>query len=248
MPSPPNTTATARHGHLGHILIVEDERQIARFIELELIHEGYRVTLATNGIEALIQAREQQPDLVVLDLMIPGIDGLEVCRRLRGGAHPARTLPILIVTARDSVPDRVAGLHTGADDYLTKPFAIEELLARITALLRRSRSYDSAGADWLVCADLRVSTITREVYRGDAPIELTAKEYDLLVYLLRHARQILTREQIYDAVWGYDFEGESNVIEVYIRYLRNKLDTQGAKLIHTIRGVGYVLRDDRGVR
>jgi DNA-binding response OmpR family regulator len=236
---------SARAPTKGHILVVEDERQIARFIELELIHEGYQVTLATDGIDALIRARQDPPDLVVLDVMLPGTDGLEVCRRLRSGSGAGHAVPIIMVTAKDSIPDRVMGLKTGADDYLTKPFSIEELLARIEALLRRSGATNPAfgGGEWLQLADLVVNTATREVMRANQPIELTTKEYELLEYLLRHPRQVLSREQIYTAVWGDDFAGESNVLEVYIRYLRNKIDTQGPRLIHTVRGVGYVLKD-----
>jgi len=238
--------------HTGHmpskasILVVEDEPQIARFIELELLHEGYAVAVAADGMAALVQARQRRPDLVVLDLMIPGIDGLEVCRRLRAGGSPVPDLPVIMVTARDTIPDRVTGLKAGADDYLTKPFSIEELLARIEALLRRSgrASLAAGGTVWLQMGDLLVNTATRAVRRGDQAIDLTAKEYELLIYLLRHPRHVLTREQTYEAVWGYDFAGESNVLDVYIRYLRNKLDRHGQPLIHTVRGVGYVLRDD----
>ena len=230
-----------------HILVVEDERQIARFIELELVHEGYQVTSVPSGVEALIVVRQQPIDLVVLDLMIPGVSGLEVCRRLRASMHPARLTPIIMVTARDSVPDRVLGLQSGADDYLTKPFSIEELLARIAALLRRARQMPPGDAA-LQFGDLVVDTTTREVQRGDNPIILTTREYELLLYLLRHPRQTLSRQQIYDAVWGYDFAGESNVIDVYIRYLRNKIDSEGKRLIHTVRGVGYVLREEQGAR
>lgn len=230
-----------------HVLVVEDERQIARFIELELVHEGYQVTTVLGGIEALIAVRQQQIDLVVLDLMIPGVSGLEVCRRLRASMHPARLMPIIVVTARDSIPDRVLGLQSGADDYLIKPFSIEELLDRIAALLRRARQMPPGDAA-LQFADLIVDTATREVQRGGNPIILTTREYELLLYLLRHPRQTLNRQQIYDAVWGYDFAGESNVIDVYIRYLRNKLDSQGKRLIHTVRGVGYVLREEQGAR
>jgi DNA-binding response OmpR family regulator len=245
MPGSPDHNDKTHAPIPAHILVVEDERQIARFIELELTHEGYQVRVATDGIDALIQARQDPPDLVVLDLMIPGIDGLEVCRRLRASRDATRALPIIMVTAKDSIPDRVTGLKSGADDYLTKPFSIEELLARIEALLRRSGAASPAfgGGEWLQLADLLVNTATREVMRAKDPIELTTKEYELLEYLLLHPRQVLSREQIYTAVWGYDFEGESNVLEVYIRYLRNKIDTRGARLIHTVRGVGYVLKD-----
>lgn len=236
-----------------HILVVEDEYQISRFIELELRHEGYQVSIAANGIDALVYAREHQPDLMVLDLMLPGIDGLEVCRRLRDRSNNSGEpyIPIIMVTAKDTIPDRVVGLKNGADDYLTKPFSIEELLARIEALLRRnlisraetsSRKELNSDPTLLQMADLMVNTLTREVKRGNRSIELTAKEYELLVFLLRHPRQVLSRDQIYEAVWGYNFEGESNVIEVYIRYLRNKIDLNGSRLIHTRRGAGYVLK------
>ncbi len=227
------------------ILVVEDERPIARFIELELLQAGYQVTLASDGIEALLQASHHPPDLVILDLMIPGVDGLSVCRRLRSGPGVLPDLPILIVTAKGSVPDRVAGLKTGADDYLTKPFAIEELLARIEALLRRSGATRNAVPPdkMLSFADIVIDTATREVRRGQVEISLTTKEYELLEYLMRHPRQVLRREQFYEAVWGYDFGGESNVLDVYIRYLRNKLECHGPKLIHTVRGVGYVLKE-----
>ncbi len=229
-------------GHAAaHILLVEDERQIARFVELELLHEGYRVTVVRDGVNALIQAREEPPDVIILDLMLPGVDGLEVCRRLRSSKGAIAT-PIIMVTARDSIPDRVTGLSTGADDYLTKPFSIEELLARVASLLRRTRLPTSAVGEHLSCGDLHVNLATRTVMRGGRTVELSAKEYDLLGYLLRHPQQVLTRDQIYDAVWGYDGVGESNVIDVYVGYLRAKLDRGGPRLIHTVRGVGYVLR------
>ncbi len=242
MRSPTDHAPDAQH---TSILVVEDERPIARFIELELLQAGYQVRLATDGIEAVMQASRQPPDLVILDLMIPGIDGLEVCRRLRSGPGTLPDLPIVMVTAKDSIPDRVRGLKTGADDYVTKPFAIEELLARIEALLRRSGATGSVvpSDTRLVVADVVLDTTTREVTRGKHYLDLTTKEYELLDYLMRHPRQVLRREQIYDAVWGYDFGGESNVLDVYIRYLRNKLECHGPKLIHTIRGVGYVLKE-----
>ncbi len=242
MSSPTDHAPGAQH---TSILVVEDERPIARFIELELLQAGYQVRLATDGIEAVMQASRYPPDLVILDLMLPGIDGLEVCRRLRSGPGALPDLPILVVTAKDSIPDRVRGLKTGADDYVTKPFAIEELLARIEALLRRSGVTGSVvpSDTRLVVADVVLDTTTREVTRGKQHLDLTTKEYELLDYLMRHPRQVLHREQIYDAVWGYDFGGESNVLDVYIRYLRNKLEGHGPKLIHTIRGVGYVLKE-----
>jgi two-component system response regulator MprA len=221
------------------ILIVEDEEQIASFLRRGLAYEGYEVETAADGESALAKARDARPDLVVLDLMLPGMDGLEVCRRLRT-AHSS--LPILILTARDSVSDRVQGLDAGADDYMVKPFALAELLARVRALLRRAGPGEP---ETLQFADLRLDTGTRQVYRSDAKIELTSKEFDLLELFLRHPRQVLTRETIYDRVWGYDFGGESNIIEVYIRYLRQKLEAEGrTRLLFTVRGVGYVLREE----
>ena len=221
------------------ILIVEDEEQIASFLRRGLTYEGYEVETAADGTTALGKARDARPDLVVLDLMLPGMDGLEVCRRLRT-AHSS--LPILILTARDSVSDRVQGLDAGSDDYMVKPFALAELLARVRRpppprRARRTRS--------LQFADLKLDTGTRQVHRGETRIELTSKEFDLLELFLRHPRQVLTRETIYDRVWGYDFGGESNIIEVYIRYLRQKLEADGrSRLLFTVRGVGYVLREE----
>jgi DNA-binding response OmpR family regulator len=237
---PPETQA-----HKAQILVVEDERQIAHLVELELREEGYDVTVVSDGIAALVQTRQCKPDLVLLDLSLPDLDGLEVCRRLRSGSSRAPGPAIMMLTARDSVADRVAGLRSGADDYLTKPFSLEELLARIEALLRRSgwSGALSGAGTWLQMDTLLVNTLTREVRRGGQTIDLTAKEYELLVYLLRHPRQVLTRDQIYEAIWSCDSETESNVLEVYIRYLRNKLDRQQQPLIHTVRGVGYVMKE-----
>ena len=221
------------------ILVVEDEEQIASFLRRGLTYEGYEVETVPDGTSALAKARDARPDLVVLDLMLPGMDGLEVCRRLRT-AHSS--LPILILTARDSVSDRVQGLDAGSDDYMVKPFALAELLARVRALLRRAGPGEP---EVLHFADLRLDTGTRQVHRADAQIELTSKEFDLLELFLRHPRQVLTRETIYDRVWGYDFGGESNIIEVYIRYLRQKLEAESrSRLLYTVRGVGYVLREE----
>jgi two-component system response regulator MprA len=221
------------------ILVVEDEEQIASFLRRGLTYEGYEVETAADGSAALAKARDSRPDLVVLDLMLPGMDGLEVCRRLRT-AHSS--LPILILTARDSVSDRVQGLDAGSDDYMVKPFALAELLARVRALLRRAGPGEP---EILQFGDLKLDTGTRQVYRGETKIDLTSKEFDLLELFLRHPRQVLTRETIYDRVWGYDFGGESNIIEVYIRYLRQKLEADGrSRLLYTVRGVGYVLREE----
>lgn len=221
-----------------HILVVEDEAKLAKFIELELQYEGYQVSVALDGFAGLATARESQPDLLILDWMLPGVSGLEICRRLRSTGDK---VPIILLTAKDEVSDRVAGLDAGADDYVVKPFSVEELLARVRAHLRRNQEEDS---DTLQFADLSLNHSTREVYRGDRLIELTAKEFDLLDYLLSHPRQVLTRDQILERVWGYDFMGDSNIIEVYVRYLRLKLEANGEKrLVQTVRGVGYVLRE-----
>ncbi|WP_088240497.1 response regulator transcription factor [Calothrix rhizosoleniae] len=220
------------------ILLVEDEVKLARFIELELTCEGYQVTIANDGLTGLTTARESHPDLLILDWMLPGMSGVEICRRLRSTGVQ---VPIILLTAKDEVGDRVAGLDAGADDYVVKPFSVEELLARVRANLRRTQETD---ADILVFDDLQLNRATREVYRGDRAIELTAKEFDLLEYLLTNPRQVITRDRILETVWGYDFMGDSNIIEVYIRYLRLKLEANNEKrLIQTVRGVGYVLRD-----
>jgi two-component system response regulator MprA len=224
------------------ILIVEDEERILQFLRRGLAYEGYRVLTAVNGTEGLQVARDNPPDLVILDWMLPeiepGLDGLEVCRRLRA----ASDLPIIMLTAKESVSDRVLGLDAGADDYLVKPFALNELLARIRALVRRAKT---EAPEILSFVDLRLDTGTHQVFRGERVVELTAKEYELLELFLRNPRQVLTRDLIYDRVWGYDFGGESNIIEVYVRYLRQKTESEGEpRLIHTVRGVGYVLREN----
>ncbi len=222
----------------AHILLVEDEIKLAKFIQLELGYEGYEISVVHDGVAGLTTARELQIDLIILDWMLPGLSGLEICRRLRTTGDQ---VPIILLTAKDEVSDRVAGLDAGADDYLVKPFSIEELLARIRARLRQVLEID---ADVLEFADLSLNRRSRQVYRGTRLIELTAKEFDLLEYLLVHPRQVITRDRILEKVWGYDFMGDSNIIEVYIRYLRLKLEATGEKrLIQTVRSVGYVLRD-----
>lgn len=222
----------------ANILVVENEVKLAQFIELELKYEGYQVTVANDGFGGLTSAQELNPDLAIVDSMLPGISGLELCRRLRSQGD---MLPVILLTAKDEVSDRVAGLDAGADDYVVKPFNAEDLLSRVRAHLRRTIEVDP---DVLPFADLSLNRRTREVLRGDRAIELTAKEFDLLEYLISHPRQVLKRDQILENVWGYDFMGDSNIIEVYIRYLRLKLEAEGEKrLIQTVRGVGYVLRD-----
>ena len=221
------------------VLVIEDEARIADFLRRGLTFEGYKVLVAPDGPSGLAVAREQPPDVVILDWMLPGMDGLEVCRRLRA----AESMPILMLTAKDSVADRVTGLDAGADDYLVKPFAFEELLARLRALLRRSKPAEAT--ETLKFADLTLDAVAREAKRGERRLILTAKEFDLLELFMRHPRQVLTRETIYDRIWGYDFGGESNIIEVYVRYLRQKTEAGGEpRLLQTVRGVGYVLREE----
>ena len=230
----------------NRILIIEDEERIARFIELELIHEGYEVEKCGDGRTGLELAEGGDFSLVLLDIMLPGLNGLEVLRRLRKSSD----VPVIMLTARDAVMDKVAGLDQGADDYITKPFAIEELLARIRLVLRR-RSYSNheeaaAGPDDLLrCGELTLSESRHEVKYAGKEIELTGREFDLLNTLLINRNIVLSREQLLGKVWGYDYMGETNVVDVYIRYLRSKIDAvYGICLIQTVRGVGYVIRDE----
>ncbi|MFZ5809271.1 MAG: response regulator transcription factor [Chloroflexota bacterium] len=221
----------------ARILVIEDDEQILKFLRRGLAYEGYQVDTAMDGPSGLAIARDNPPDAVVLDLMLPGMDGLEVCRRLRAGGP----VPILILTAKDTLNDRIQGLDMGADDYMVKPFNLDELLARVRALLRRAQP---ARPQVLRFADLTLDTGTRQAMRGEKAIPLTAKEYELLELFMRNPRQVITRDTIFDRVWGYDFGGESNIIEVYIRYLRQKLEEGGQpRLLHTVRGMGYVLRE-----
>lgn len=220
------------------ILVVEDEERIRQFLQRGLSFEGYRVDIAPDGTTGLELARENPPDLVLLDLMLPGMDGLEVCRRIRAVSD----VPILMLTAKETIEDRVTGLDAGADDYLVKPFAFDELLARVRALLRRSQPTQPQVYRF---ADLELDTGTRQGRRGGQTFDLTAKEYELLELFMRHPRQVLTRDLIFDRVWDYDFGGESNIIEVYVRYLRQKTEFDDLpRLIHTVRGIGYVLREE----
>lgn len=222
----------------AHVLLVDDDRHISEVLRRSLIYEGYSVDVAHRGDEALHKTIEHPPDLVILDLMLPGLDGLEVCRRIRASGDQ---VPILMLTAKDAINDRVAGLDTGADDYLVKPVELEELQARVRALLRRRNPEQT---EVLRFADLELDTGTRVAHRGPREIELSTTEYELLSLFMRRPRQVLTRDIIMERVWGYDFEGESNVLEVYIGYLRNKLEAGGeSRLLHTVRGAGYVLRE-----
>jgi len=222
----------------AHILVVDDDPRITDLLRRVLAYEGYSTAIAASGNEALNRTLERPPDLIVLDIMLPGLDGLEVAQRLRVAGD---RVPILMLTARDMVADRVKGLETGADDYLVKPFAPDELVARVKALLRRSQEERQ---EVLHYADVELDTGTRVAYRGARAIELSPTEYELLALFMRRPRQVLTREIILDRVWGLDFEGSSNVMEVYIGYLRAKLEAEGEpRLIHTVRGVGYIFKE-----
>jgi two-component system response regulator MprA len=219
------------------ILVVDDDVKITTMLRRSLDYAGYRVREANNGLEALDVAEAIKPELVILDIMMPELDGLEVCRRLRRGGE---TL-IMLLTARDEVSDKIRGLDSGADDYLVKPFALEELLARVRALLRRNATETDKT---LAFEDLSLDPARREVRRGDRLLDITNKEYELLHLFLSNACRVLTREEIMERIWGYDYSGESNVLEVYIGYLRGKMESDGEKrLLHTVRGVGYVLKE-----
>lgn len=221
---------------MAKILLVEDDSRIARFVEKGLTAEGHAIDVVSNGLTAMAMARLTEYPLVILDRMLPDLDGLEVCRQLRSEAHPAR---VLILTARDGVADKVGGLNAGADDYVTKPFAFEEFVARVEALLRRGelQRHDPV----LRVADLSLDPMTRQVRRGDRPIELTRKEYGLLRYLMENAGVVLSRSQLLNANWGYNFDPGTKVVDVYISYLRRKIDSneEEVPLIQTIRGAGY---------
>ncbi len=232
MLTPSSSTSTDR---AYKILLVEDDAQILRVLELELKHEGYEVETARDGLTGLERALKE-PDLVVLDLMLPKLDGMEVCARIRAKS----TVPIIMLTAKDRIPDRVAGLDAGADDYLAKPFSIEELLARIRARLREKDPHENV----IGAKDLTMNRDRHEVERAGNTIQLTAKEYALLEYLLLHRNKVHTRDELFNGVWGSDFLGDSNLIDVYIRYLRGKIDDgYDDKLIQTVRGVGYALKE-----
>jgi two-component system, OmpR family, response regulator MprA len=221
----------------ARLLVIDDDEQLLAALRRALAYGGYDVEVALTGEAGLRAALERPPDLVVLDVLLPGLDGLEVCRRLRAGGE----VPVLMLTARDEVADRVAGLDAGADDYLVKPFAVDELLARVRALLRRRAP---ATADELRFADLTLNQATRTVQRAGRLLSLTPKEFDLLVLFLQHPRQVLTREVLFQRAWGYDFDGQSNVLDVYVSQLRTKLEAGGEpRLLHTVRGVGYALRE-----
>jgi two-component system response regulator MprA len=223
------------------ILVVDDDRAVRESLRRSLAFNGYTVNLAQDGLEALELISSDRPDALVLDVMMPRLDGLEVCRQLRSTGDD---LPILVLTARDSVSERVAGLDAGADDYLPKPFALEELLARMRALLRRRVLPDDHDAAAMTFSDLSLDPVTREVTRGERQISLTRTEFSLLEMLIANPRRVLTRSRILEEVWGFDFPTSGNALEVYVGYLRRKTEAEGEqRLIHTVRGVGYVLRE-----
>jgi two-component system OmpR family response regulator len=220
------------------VLVVDDEPSILDVVSMALRHQGYEVAVAENGGDALNQAREWRPHAMVLDVMLPDMEGFEVARRLAG---ERAEIPILFLSARDNTADKVRGLTTGGDDYVTKPFSLEELLARLRNILRRTGAFAERDGR-LRFADLELEEDTREVSRGGRPVELTATEYRLLRYMMLNPRRVLTRAQLLDHVWSYDFGGDARVLETYISYLRKKIDTGGPSLVHTVRGVGYALR------
>ncbi len=222
------------------ILIVEDEQKIARFLELELKYEGYDVDIAVNGRDGLEKGKSPDVDLIILDLMLPELSGIEMCRRLRQTSE----VPVIMLTAKDDISDKVTGLDIGADDYMTKPFAVEELLARIRVLLKRSRGTEKEDSQSLIIGKLKLHKSNYRVeYDGDN-IELTKKEFELLEFMMLNKNIVLSREKILDKVWGYDYFGDTNIIDVYIRYLRSKIDQKyNINLIETVRGVGYIIRE-----
>ena len=230
---------TRPDGSPVRVLVVDDEQMLADLLASALRYEGWEVATAGTGIAAVRIAREIEPDVVVLDIMLPDFDGLEVMRRVRGHSP---NVPVLFLTAKDAVEDRVAGLTAGGDDYVTKPFSLEEVVARLRALLRRSGASEEKPDSLLEVGDLRMDEDSHEVWRGEDEIQLTATEFELLRYLMRNPRRVLSKPQILDRVWNYDFGGQANVVELYISYLRKKIDAGRAPMIHTMRGAGYVLR------
>ncbi|GAA4654804.1 response regulator transcription factor [Anaerocolumna aminovalerica] len=227
---------------MAKILIIEDENKIARFVELELKYEGYEVEIASDGRTGLEMALHDNVDLVLLDIMLPGLSGIEVCRRIRLESR----VPIIMLTAKDDVTDKVAGLDTGADDYMTKPFAIEELLARIRVALNRQSKLHQPKVDILQIGELKLNLTSHSAFYGEDEIVLTKKEFELLEYLLKNRNIAITREQLLNNVWDYEYLGDTNVVDVYVRYLRQKIDDKyGIRLINTVRGVGYIIKDEK---
>ena len=239
MTSSPTENLTRADGSPLRVLVVDDEQMLADLLASALRYEGWEVTTAGTGIAAVRSAQEIDPDVIVLDIMLPDFDGLEVMRRVRGHSP---NVPVLFLTAKDAVEDRVAGLTAGGDDYVTKPFSLEEVVARLRALLRRSGASAEQQDELLEVGDLRMNEDSHEVWRGEEEINLTATEFELLRFLMRNPRRVLSKPQILDRVWNYDFGGQANIVELYISYLRRKIDRGREPMIHTMRGVGYVLK------
>ena len=240
IPSGSPTTLTRPDGSPVRALVVDDEPSLGELIQMALRYEGWQVETATDGAAALAKARAFQPDVVVLDIMMPGLDGLEVLKRLRASGDD---VAVLFLTAKDAVADRVVGLTAGGDDYVTKPFSLEEVVARLRSLLRRTGRAVTGYTDPIIrVGDLTLDEESYEVTRAGRPVELTAKEFELLRYLMRNPRRVLSKSQILDRVWNYDFGGQANVVELYISYLRKKIDAGAAPMIHTVRGVGYLIK------
>jgi two-component system OmpR family response regulator len=235
-----NTALVKPDGKPVRALVVDDEPAISELVSMALRYEKFEVRTAASGRDAVAQAKDFNPDIIVLDIMLPDFDGLEVMRRIRADNAD---VPVLFLTAKDAIADRVVGLTAGGDDYVTKPFSVEELVARIRGIVRRSILASEVREDpEIVVGDLVLNEETYEVFRGDARVELTATEFELLRYLMRNPKRVLSKAQILDRVWSYDFGGRSSIVEIYISYLRKKIDTLGPAMIHTVRGVGYVLR------
>ena len=239
MTNAPTENLTRADGSPLRVLVVDDEQMLADLLASALRYEGWEVTTAGTGIAAVRSAQEIDPDVIVLDIMLPDFDGLEVMRRVRGHSP---NVPVLFLTAKDAVEDRVAGLTAGGDDYVTKPFSLEEVVARLRALLRRSGASEEKPDSLLEVGDLRMDEDSHEVWRGEDEIQLTATEFELLRYLMRNPRRVLSKPQILDRVWNYDFGGQANIVELYISYLRKKIDAGRDPMIHTMRGFGYVLK------
>ena len=235
----PRTQLKRPDGSPVRVLVVDDEPSLTDLLSLALRYEGWEIRTAGDGAGALKTAREFRPDAVVLDVMLPDVDGLELLRRLRADTPD---IPILFLTARDAVEDRIAGLTAGGDDYVSKPFSLEEVVARLRGLIRRTRAADARNEALLIVGDLTLDEDSHEVRRGGDEISLTATEYELLRYLMRNPRRVLSKAQILDRVWNYDFGGQANVVELYISYLRKKIDAGRAPMIHTLRGAGYVIK------
>jgi two-component system OmpR family response regulator len=237
--APARTELRRPDGSPVRILVVDDEATLAELVTMALRYEGWEVRTAGDGRTAIRVARDFRPDAVVLDIMLPDFDGLEVLRKLRADAP---TLPVLFLTAKDAVEDRIAGLTAGGDDYVTKPFSLEEVVLRLRGLMRRTGVTEAHAGAKLVVGDLTLDEDSREVYRAGAPVSLTATEFELLRFLMRNPKRVLSKTQILDRVWSYDFGGQANVVELYISYLRKKIDAGREPMIHTMRGAGYVLK------